>query len=704
MHKFMYISMTVVICATAFASGSVGSAAPYHDDSTNLLSNGNFEAGDPILSGLPDDWTTGSATRAAAFTWDSTEAYEGGKSVRISVPALPGCDPAYPEGFFRVCYYQGTDPYQGNLIGTQEEAPLGTPVPDRAFGIDHDWGMGFDQGLSAIWRGRLYFDAGRYQFTTFARDGVRLFIDEQLLIDQWLPNMDWYRHGTVIELSTGDHNIRVEWNTTGSTPEPAQLRLHWDRVPDAPLPHRVTPMVIDVFLLRKQDVCFVGHPWVSGQHVAIYNPDGSIYRDWQLDEANNLPRTLPPSDPSLPNYSQVECFSFGYLPDEIPPILKEVGGFADLIRDWSGGDIEPEIRLFELEGEVNLGRIGTSWWIPPWEIASLARPLMTTESDFAIVLSSDFDLSTRRSYPIFACGATYGVAAYTMGGTGYSWVPCENSLVILHEWEHQFSGAINNLLQFESIYPVDLASYPPCGMGDPDTFKWFPDSEHWGIDPDSPWCGPTEVVGIAELHLFAHFDSSLSHYPLGFFTGNHCNNGILDFGESEIDQGDNCPPGIPAEQIEVQPGDDTWIQVRSSAKHGADRLLRIRKDSRIACLKFDLSDVQGEITGAHLVLTSVRTQEATADLYAVANVTWQEETLDGKHAPPLGERLGSVVMPTGQEMAISWDVTEFLRTAIANGAGAMSFAVITADGKQIVFHSKEGENPETRPLLVIDVR
>jgi len=172
---------------------------------------------------------------------------------------------------------------------------------------------------------------------------------------------------------------------------------------------------------------------------------------------------------------------------------------------------------------------------------------MTTASDFAILLSSTSDVLSGHYYPAAMCGASFGVEHinFNFGGTGFSWIPCIDSLIILHEWEHLLTSAMRNLLYFNSIYPdfgtYPATGYPACGTGGPDIFEWFPDSEDWGSDPDSPWCDKTDVVGIAELHLFAHFDSSLSHYPLGYFTGNHCDNGILDFGESEVDSGGNCP-------------------------------------------------------------------------------------------------------------------------------------------------------------------
>lgn len=114
--------------------------------------------------------------------------------------------------------------------------------------------------------------------------------------------------------------------------------------------------------------------------------------------------------------------------------------------------------------------------------------------------------------------------------------------MILHEFEHQLTGAMVHLLGFHPIYTANTG-YPACGTGDPDIFKWFPDSEDWGTEPDSPWCGlSAEQAGISEMHTLAHFDPSLRHYPLGRITGNHCRDGQLDFGETAVDQGGDCPP------------------------------------------------------------------------------------------------------------------------------------------------------------------
>lgn len=633
----------------------------------------------------------------------------------VEMIASSGCNARYPKGFFRVCYYQGTEPETGAFLGSEDEDSLGAPVPERAFGINHDWGQGpvfggitpsaggTENDISGVWRGRLFFNGGRYQFTAFVADGVRLFIDEQLVSDQWRSQEEW-RFGAVVELAKGFHDIRVEWFATGLTPEQTFLRLHWDRVPTAANP-QVSPIVIDVFLLRQQETCLVGDPWVSGERVVIHNPDGTPYRTWQVDDEHELPRTLAPSDPTLSHYSQVECFSFGYRPEEIPNVKAEVDEFAALIEQWSGGDIVPNVRLFEIEGEVKLGRIGTTWWIPPWEIASLTTPLMTTESDFAIVLSSSYDIETRRSYQIFGCGASFGVEWYFLnfGGTGYSWVTCVEGRTILHEWEHQFTAAMRHLLQFDSLYP-DRASYPACGTGDPDTFKWFPDSEDWGVDPDSPWCGPTAVVGIAELHLFAHFDASLSHYPLGFITGSHCDNGIQDFGESQTDTGSNCPASDLEEAFELAPTDDAWVKIGAPGGNGTSNHLKIQKDKQVAYIRFDLRNVSGAVTSAILKATPSQCKEGRVYVRAVTDNNWQEETIKGTNAPVIGESLDSAIVTQTRCEEARWDVTPFVAEAVESGADAVSFAWVMTEGHQIAFSSKENRHGNETPILAITAK
>lgn len=466
--------------------------------------------------------------------------------------ARPGCDTRYTNNYFHVCFFSGVDPGTGEYLGTEKEPKLGRPAPDRTYAINRDWGSGpiFDgihAEISGVWRGRFNFIGGRYQFTVFTSDGVRMYVDEQLVLDEWETSEDVF--AVALELEKGYHKFRIEWFEGNRTWWSAVLRVHWDKGPTV-VDAKTSPVVIDVFMLTRQDVCIAGDPWTSGDPLNIYNADRTVYKSWQIENAQNLPRALKPSDASLATYPQVECFSFGLRPEEIAYARDEVSKFAASIEEWTFGAIQPTVEITELEGEFTLSRIGGAFWVSWWDIEDAAEPYMTKDSDFAINLTSIHDIDTGRFYGIPFCGGTYGFD-FGLSGAGYSWVAnsvnpgwwfqCLTDSVILHEWGNQMDSVLHDLMGLPILYPP----YPPCGEGDPDTFKWFPASHHWDLDPDSPWCGgPVNPGnrGITAHQLLHHFDPSLSHYALPYLTGNHCDNGEQDYGESSVDSGGNCPP------------------------------------------------------------------------------------------------------------------------------------------------------------------
>jgi hypothetical protein len=80
-------------------------------------------------------------------------------------------------------------------------------------------------GLSVRWDGTFPFDAGRYRFITTTDDGVRLYVDGQLIIDAWRP-MRGTRTGYAT-LTQGNHAIRVEYFERSQA---AMARTTWQRV------------------------------------------------------------------------------------------------------------------------------------------------------------------------------------------------------------------------------------------------------------------------------------------------------------------------------------------------------------------------------------------------------------------------------------------------------------------------------------------
>src|SRR5205823_5210393 len=81
--------------------------------------------------------------------------------------------------------------------------------------INNDYGAGGPAGLpvdnfSVRWTGRFTFAAGTFTFTARADDGVRVFVDGVLVIDQWHDGSATTYTATR-PLTAGDHEVKVEY-------------------------------------------------------------------------------------------------------------------------------------------------------------------------------------------------------------------------------------------------------------------------------------------------------------------------------------------------------------------------------------------------------------------------------------------------------------------------------------------------------------
>jgi subtilisin len=94
---------------------------------------------------------------------------------------------------------------------------------DRNFsGISPAPGIG-TENYSVRWTRTLTLTAGAYRFSVTGDDGVRLYIDDQLKVNQWV-NQPATTYNVNVDLPAGNHEIRLEYyQNTGS----AQVRLIW---------------------------------------------------------------------------------------------------------------------------------------------------------------------------------------------------------------------------------------------------------------------------------------------------------------------------------------------------------------------------------------------------------------------------------------------------------------------------------------------
>jgi hypothetical protein len=106
--------------------------------------------------------------------------------------------------------------------------PAVTQIEDQ---IDHYWGEGtiaglLNDGVSARWTADLEIAiADTYTFITTSDDGVRLWLDGELLIDNWTEHGPMDNYSRPVELAPGIYELRVEWYDFWAG---ATLQLWWE--------------------------------------------------------------------------------------------------------------------------------------------------------------------------------------------------------------------------------------------------------------------------------------------------------------------------------------------------------------------------------------------------------------------------------------------------------------------------------------------
>lgn len=94
----------------------------------------------------------------------------------------------------------------------------GTPALSRyETAISYNWGWGSPAPgivasdlFSARWTRSVYFNAGTYRFTTQSDDGIRVYIDGNLIIDNWTIHAEETNTADVA-LQAGTHTVVVEY-------------------------------------------------------------------------------------------------------------------------------------------------------------------------------------------------------------------------------------------------------------------------------------------------------------------------------------------------------------------------------------------------------------------------------------------------------------------------------------------------------------
>ncbi len=149
--------------------------------------------------------------------------YRSGEGpLRASVSWTDAAPPSeVPVNAWRADYYSAAQ--LKGLITSRTEAAIDNDYadgsPDPTLGGDN-W--------SARWTGDWDFDAGEYAFTATMNDGMRVWVDDEKILDKWQTRGSVLTTTVNRALTAGRHRVRVEYFESGGA---ATARLNWKRLP-----------------------------------------------------------------------------------------------------------------------------------------------------------------------------------------------------------------------------------------------------------------------------------------------------------------------------------------------------------------------------------------------------------------------------------------------------------------------------------------
>jgi len=128
--------------------------------------------------------------------------------------------------------------YYGNRYLAGEPALVRDDAPDQGtpVGINFDWGYAAPStgipadGFSIRWTRTLSLGGGTYRFYVRSDDGVRVWLDGELIVDQW-RDASGTTYTAERTLGAGGHAVRIEYYENKGA---ANVRFWWERAGDFP--------------------------------------------------------------------------------------------------------------------------------------------------------------------------------------------------------------------------------------------------------------------------------------------------------------------------------------------------------------------------------------------------------------------------------------------------------------------------------------
>lgn len=290
---------------------------------------------------------------------------------------------------------------------------------------------------------------------------------------------------------------------------------------------------VDVFIPHATESCAIGDACTadtsrcftlsdSNGVVQAFNPGGIDF--------------VPPGDPRITAAPQSGCFRLVVSPTLRTTIAQAFNQLREDVLTLSERRIDLDIRLHDLD-TVAAGfkrwENGTGIFLQPTAIEAAGLPLVGADMDFAFAMTGDPEPGTYTP-TIQPCGGTNWEMQGGFGGSAYTWLSssCATESQIRYALLAQAFFGMRDVAGLGESF---RRNYPACGRATAEPSTWFPSPSDCGTDPDAPTCGETGCTDDPAFigHLLT------AHWP-PHFIGNHCANGVMDFGETDIDVGGVC--------------------------------------------------------------------------------------------------------------------------------------------------------------------
>jgi glucose/arabinose dehydrogenase/chitodextrinase len=275
----------------------------------------------------------------------------------LALPTVGSC----PKGLYYSEYF-ANQVLSGQPTFTQCESAL-----------NYDWGAGGpgnglgNDGFSVRWSGKFDFAADTYTFSARADDGVRLWVDGQLLIDAWIDQGATTYQATKT-LAAGEHDVKLEYFENGGD---AVAQLAWSSANDTSPPTAPTGLSATAVSGTQINLAWTAstdNVGVTGYRlercqgasctnfVQVATPPGTSYSDTGLQAATTYRYRVRARDAAnnLSAYSSVQSATTPAAQDTQPPTVPTgltvtAAGPSQVNLAWTGSTDNVDVTGYLVE-------------------------------------------------------------------------------------------------------------------------------------------------------------------------------------------------------------------------------------------------------------------------------------------------------------------------------------------------------------------